>query len=29
MMYEVMHRYMTLSAICLKGTTEELEEYAR
>ena len=29
MMYEVIHRYMTLSAICRKGTVEELEEYAR
>jgi mitogen-activated protein kinase kinase kinase 7 len=28
MMYEVMHRYIMLSAIANKGTYEELEQYA-
>jgi mitogen-activated protein kinase kinase kinase 7 len=28
MMYEVMHRYIMLSAISVLGTYEELEEYA-
>lgn len=27
--HQVMHRYMMLSAICIKGTVEELEAYAR
>jgi len=27
-LYEVVHRYMTLSAICIKGTVDELEAYA-
>jgi hypothetical protein len=28
MMYEVMHRYIMLSAVSIQGTYEELEQYA-